>query len=112
MKTKIIYCGLINTSQTINRFGNGWLIQISDRQFKLVGGSDNDLAAAREWASLFDHKIVLSQSQKRRRLAHAPAQIDRGLPARNTRKANPPPFSNGSTVAVTSSTGYRTVASP
>ena len=35
-----------------------------------------------------------------------------GFPARNTRNENPRPFSNGSTVAVTSSTGYRTVASP
>ncbi|HEX7470780.1 MAG TPA: hypothetical protein VF437_08630 [Verrucomicrobiae bacterium] len=36
----------------------------------------------------------------------------RGFPARSTRSENPRPFSNGSTVAVTSSTGYRTVASP
>jgi hypothetical protein len=111
MKTKIICYGLVNTSQTINRFGDGWLIQISDRQFKLVGGSDNDLATAQEWALLFDHKIIFSQSQKRRCLAHSLDQIDRGFPARNTRNVNPRPFSNGSTVAVTSSTGYRTVAS-
>ena len=36
----------------------------------------------------------------------------RGFPARSTRNENPRPFSKGSTVAVTSSTGYRTVASP
>jgi hypothetical protein len=32
-------------------------------------------------------------------------------PARSTRNENPRPFSNGSTAAVTSKTGYRTVAS-
>jgi hypothetical protein len=35
-----------------------------------------------------------------------------GFPARWTRSENPLPFSNGSTVAVTSKTGYLTVASP
>jgi hypothetical protein len=35
-----------------------------------------------------------------------------GFPALWTRNENPIPFSNGSTVAVTSRTGYLTVASP
>ena len=39
-------------------------------------------------------------------------QVERGLPARNTRNEKPRPFSNGSTVAVIFSTGYRTVAKP
>jgi len=68
MKFKIICYGLINSSQTINRFGNAWLILVADRQFRLVGGNDQDLANAQEWASLFGHKIILSQSQKRSRL--------------------------------------------
>ena len=64
MKFKIICYGLINSSQTINRFGNAWLIEVADRQFRLVGGNDQDLANAQGWASLFGHEIILSQSQK------------------------------------------------
>jgi hypothetical protein len=67
MKLKTICYGLINSSRIINRFGNAWLIQMADRQFRLVGGSPDDLAAAEEWASLFAHEIVFSQSQIRRR---------------------------------------------
>jgi hypothetical protein len=69
MKLKIICPGLINTSRIINRFGNAWLIQIADGQFRLVGGSPDDLTAAEEWASFFAHEIVFSQLQIRRRKA-------------------------------------------
>ena len=69
MKLKIICPGLINNSRIINRFGNAWLVQIADGQYRLVGGSSDDLAAAQEWASFFAHKIVFSQSQMRRRVA-------------------------------------------
>jgi len=48
-------------SRIINRFGNARLIQTPERHFKLVGGSRDDLAAAREWSSFFAHEIVFSQ---------------------------------------------------
>ena len=63
MKFRTICYGFINNSQTINRFGNAWLIQMADRQFRLVGGGPDDLAAAEEWASFFAHEVVFSQSQ-------------------------------------------------
>ncbi|MGA2246358.1 MAG: hypothetical protein ABSH48_15280 [Verrucomicrobiota bacterium] len=65
MKFKTICYGFINGNQIINRFGNAWLIQMANRQFRLVGGSNDDLANAREWASLFGHQIVFSRSRKR-----------------------------------------------
>jgi hypothetical protein len=52
------------------------------------------------------------QSDQPRSDAVSPFEAARGSPARNPRNEKPRPFSNSSTVAVTSSTGYRTVASP
>jgi hypothetical protein len=40
------------------------------------------------------------------KVARRPHYKTLGFPARNTRNEKPRPFSNGSTVAVTSSTGY------
>jgi hypothetical protein len=67
MKVRTICYGFINPSQIINPFGDAWLIQMADRQFRLVGGSPEDLANAQGWASLFGHKIVLSRAQKQGR---------------------------------------------
>ena len=41
-----------------------------------------------------------------------PFEIDLGFAARNTRNEKPRPFSSGSTRAVASNAGYRTVAKP
>jgi hypothetical protein len=71
MKFKTICYGFINSNPIINRFGNAWLIQMADRKFRLVGGGPEDLATAQEWASLFGHEIVFSQSQQRRNQAKA-----------------------------------------
>jgi hypothetical protein len=69
MKLKYLRHGFINSSRIINRFGNAWLIQLADRKFKLVGGSDDDYTAAKEWASLFAHEIVFSRPVKHWRQA-------------------------------------------
>jgi hypothetical protein len=49
----------------INRFGNALLVQRTDGKHELVGGSDNDYIAAKEWVSLFAHTIVFTRSAKR-----------------------------------------------
>jgi hypothetical protein len=51
----------------INHFGNALLVQRTDRKHELVGGSDGDYIAAKEWVSLFAHEIVFTRSVKRRR---------------------------------------------
>jgi hypothetical protein len=50
----------------INHFGNALLVQRTDGKHELVGGSDDDCTAAKEWISLFAHEIVFTRSVKRR----------------------------------------------
>ena len=49
----------------INHFGNSLLVQRTDGKHELVGGSDGDYTAAKEWVSLFAHEIVFNRSVKR-----------------------------------------------
>ena len=61
--------GLIHTRRIINRFGNAWLIRSESGKHELVGGSDDDYTAAKEWVSIFAHDIVFSRAEKRLRQA-------------------------------------------
>ena len=56
--------GLLQHSRISHRFGNAWLIQITGRKFKLIGGSEEDHTAAKEWVSLFAHDIVFGCGEK------------------------------------------------
>jgi hypothetical protein len=56
----------ISMWKIINHFGNALLVQRTDGKHELVGGSDGDYTAAKEWVSLFAHEIVFTRSVKRR----------------------------------------------
>jgi hypothetical protein len=45
----------------VSRFGNASLIQTAEGKHELVGGSESDLAEAKEWISLFSHEIVFAR---------------------------------------------------
>jgi hypothetical protein len=66
MKAHHICTNIINTWKIVNHFGNALLIQLTDGKHELVGGSDGDYTAAKEWVSLFAHEIVFTRSVKRR----------------------------------------------
>jgi hypothetical protein len=44
----------------IRQFGQAKLVKLPNGQHELLGGSDNDRAAAFEWSSLFAHEIVFT----------------------------------------------------
>jgi hypothetical protein len=66
MKTYPICTNVINPWKIINHFGNALLVQWTDGKHELVGGSDGDYTAAKEWVSLFAHDIVFTRSVIRR----------------------------------------------
>jgi hypothetical protein len=50
-KAKIIWC-----------FGNAWLIRRGHGRHELIGGTDNDYTAAKEWTSFFAHEITFNRA--------------------------------------------------
>ena len=46
--------------ETVARFGSATLHRHRDGRYELCGGSAADRAAAREWASLFQHDAVFA----------------------------------------------------
>jgi hypothetical protein len=44
-----------------------WLIRRANGRHELIGGTDGDFTAAKEWASLFAHDVVFSRPVKRER---------------------------------------------
>ena len=65
MKIKNIAKRIVNTARIVNRFGNAWLIRRTNGRHELIGGTDGDFTAAKEWASLFAHDVVFSLPVKR-----------------------------------------------
>ena len=49
-----------NETELIARFGDARLVRHLDGRHELIGGTLDDLAAAREWCSLFAHDLVFS----------------------------------------------------
>ena len=47
-------------TKLIRQFGNASLIRRANGQHHLIGGTDADRNAAREWVSLFAHEIVFT----------------------------------------------------
>ena len=45
--------------ETLATFGGARLIKEADGKIRLLGGSRDDRAAAREWSSLFMHEVVV-----------------------------------------------------
>ncbi len=48
-----------NDGELIAGFGEARLVKCLDGRIKLLGGSPEDRAAAREWCSLFLHEAIL-----------------------------------------------------
>jgi len=48
----------------IQRFGASQLVRNADGTHDLLGGTREDIAAAKEWSSLFAHDIVFSVSRR------------------------------------------------
>ena len=65
MKLKNLGKRIVNTARVINRFGNAWLICRANGRHELIGGTEHDFTAAKEWASLFAHEVVFSRPAKR-----------------------------------------------
>ncbi len=59
MKIRFGSLGLGAKRKVIARFGAAKLMKTPDSGHELVGGSDEDQAEAREWASLFCHEAVI-----------------------------------------------------
>jgi hypothetical protein len=49
-----------NDGELIAGFGEARLVKYLDGKIKLLGGSPDDRAAAREWCSLFLHEAILT----------------------------------------------------
>ena len=58
---------LLNTAKVINRFGGAWLIRRANGRHELIGGTDGDFTAAKEWASLFANDVVFNRPANRER---------------------------------------------
>ncbi len=58
MNIKSWFPNLNNQGETIACFGEAKLVKRLDGKYELIGGSDNDRTAAREWISLFFHAPV------------------------------------------------------
>ena len=67
MKLNFIFRKLVSAERIVQWFGEARLVQRADGRHELIGGTRADLAAAREWISLFGHDIVLSKPENTRR---------------------------------------------
>lgn len=65
MKIKSIGKRFVNKAKIITCFGSAWLIRRANGRHELIGGSDSDFTAAKEWTSLFAHEIVFSRPVKK-----------------------------------------------
>ncbi|HXI71595.1 MAG TPA: hypothetical protein VNN22_14665 [Verrucomicrobiae bacterium] len=66
MKIHHLCTNIVNPWRIINHFGNALPVQGTDGKRELVGGSDGDYTAAKEWVSLSAHEIVFKSPVKRR----------------------------------------------
>ena len=58
MKFKHHFPELRDEGEVVAYFGDARLIKRLDGNFEMLGGSDGDRAAAREWMSMFMHGAV------------------------------------------------------
>jgi hypothetical protein len=52
-------------TELIRQFGAAQLFKLPNGQHELIGGTDQDRAAAFEWASLFAHEIVFTHFHRK-----------------------------------------------
>ncbi len=50
-------------AKIIRYFGDARLIRNSNGQHALIGGSEQDVTAAKEWVSLFAHDVVFTRQR-------------------------------------------------
>ena len=65
MKIKNIGKRIVHKAKIICCFGNAWLIRRANGRHELIGGTESDFTAAKEWISLFAHEIVFSRPVKK-----------------------------------------------
>jgi hypothetical protein len=65
MKIKNIGKRIVNKAKVIMCFGNAWLIRRANGRHELIGGTESDFTAAKEWTSLFAHEITFSRPVKK-----------------------------------------------
>ena len=53
-----------NETELIATFGDARLVRKLDGRHELIGGTPDDLTAAREWCSLFAHELVFSATSR------------------------------------------------
>ena len=51
--------------ELIASFGDARLVRKLDGRHELIGGTTDDLSAAREWCSLYAHDLVFSSALRR-----------------------------------------------
>ncbi len=66
MKLNHLYWFTKHEEEIIARFGDARLIRHLDGQHELVGGTPDDLVAAREWCSLYARDLVFSCAVRRK----------------------------------------------
>lgn len=59
MKLKHLVRPAHSEGETIASFGDARLVKNLNGKFRLIGGTSNDRAAAREWCSHFLHEAVI-----------------------------------------------------
>jgi hypothetical protein len=59
MKLKFLDQTQRRGQELIARFGHASLVKLSDGQWRLQGGTEEDRHTAREWISLFMHEAVV-----------------------------------------------------
>lgn len=64
MKLNRITCLQRKEHELIATFGDARLVRKLDGRHELIGGTPDDLAAAREWCSLYAHDLVFSSAPR------------------------------------------------
>lgn len=62
MKFRSYFPNFKDEGQVIASFGQAQLVKHLDGKYELRGGSTGDRLAAKEWISLFCHKIVVREA--------------------------------------------------
>lgn len=59
MKLNLLACRKQDEGETVASFGAARLVKKLNGRFELVGGTDEDRTAAKEWVSMFLHEATI-----------------------------------------------------
>ncbi len=65
MKFKELFTRRDDEGEVLAHFGQARLVKKLDGKLELVGGTEEDRTAAREWISLFFHEAVVREAPRR-----------------------------------------------